>query len=130
LGVFSAVEIEPQLDAETPGPNGKPRVPILVRLEKAKLRSVRLGGGVMVDALKSDVHLTFGWENQSFLGGMRKLELELMPGAVVYPTRFPSFHVPERLLPEGRFRPKFRRPGFLTWGTNLLLKAQVAAYPL
>ena len=130
LGVFSSVEIEPQVDAATPGPNGKPRIPILVKLEKAKLRSVRVGGGVMVDALKSDVHLTFGWENQSFLGGMRKLELELMPGAVIYPTRFPSFETPERLLPEGRFRSEFRQPGFLTGRTNLVLKGQVAAYPV
>jgi len=130
LGVFSSVEIEPQVSAATLGPGGKPRVPILVKVEKAKLRSVRLGGGVMVDALKSDVHLTFGWENQSFLGGLRKLELELMPGAVIYPTRFPSFDAPERLLPEGRFRSEFRQPGFLTGRTNLLLKGQVAAYPV
>jgi outer membrane protein insertion porin family/translocation and assembly module TamA len=130
LGVFSSVEIEPQVAAATPGPNGKPRIPILVKLEKAKLRSVRIGGGVMVDALKSDVHLTFGWENQSFLGGMRKLELELMPGAVIYPTRFPSFETPQRLLPEGRFRSEFRQPGFLTGRTNLVLKGQVAAYPV
>ena len=130
LGVFSSVELEPQLAAATPGPSGKLRVPILVKLEKAKLRSVRIGGGVLIDALKSDVHLTFGWENQSFLGGMRKLELELMPGAVVYPTRFPSFKTPERLLPQGRFRTEFRQPGFLTGRTNLLLKGQVAAYPV
>ena len=130
LGVFSSVEIEPQIDAAVPGPNGKPRVPILVKLEKAKLRSVRLGGGVMVDALKSDVHLTLGWENQSFMGGMRKLELELTPGAVIYPTRFPSFEAPQRLLPEGRFRSEFRQPGFLTGRTNLLVKGQVAAYPV
>jgi len=130
LGVFSSVELEPQLAAATPGPSGKLRVPILVKLEKAKLRSVRLGGGVLIDALKSDVHLTLGWENQSFLGGMRKLELELMPGAVVYPTRFPSFKTPERLLPQGRFRTEFRQPGFLTGRTNLLLKGQVAAYPV
>jgi outer membrane protein insertion porin family/translocation and assembly module TamA len=130
LGVFSSVEIEPQVDQAVPTPNGKSRVPILVKLEKAKLRSVRIGGGVMVDALKSDVHLTFGWENQSFLGGMRKLELEMMPGAVIYPTRFPSFEAPQRLLPEGRFRTEFRQPGFLTGRTNLLLKGQVAAYPV
>jgi outer membrane protein assembly factor BamA len=130
LGVFSSVELEPQLDQAEPLPNGKLRVPIVVKLEKAKLRSVRVGGGVMVDALKSDVHLTLGWENQSFLGGLRKLELELMPGAVVYPTRFPRFETPERLLPQGRFRSEFRQPGFFLGRTNLVLKGQVAAYPV
>jgi len=130
LGVFGSVDIEPQVQAATPGPSGKPRVPILVKLEKAKLRSVRLGGGVMIDALKSDVHLTMGWEDQSFLGDMRKVEVEVTPGAVVYPTRFPSFQTPERLLPEGKFRSELRQPGFLTSRTSLVLKGQVAAYPV
>ena len=130
LGVFSSVEIEPQVKEATPGPNGKRRIPILVKLEKAKLRSVHAGGGVLIDALKSDVHLTLGWENQSFMGGMRKLELEAMPGVVVYPTRFPTFQTPERLLPQGRFRTEFRQPGFFTGRTNLVLKGQVAAYPV
>ena len=40
LGVFSSVEIEPQIDAASPGPNGKLRVPILVKLEKAKCRKM------------------------------------------------------------------------------------------
>jgi outer membrane protein assembly factor BamA len=130
LGVFGSVEIEPQVSAAVPGPNGKPRIPILVRLEKAKLRSVRVGGGLLVDALKSDVHLTFGWEDQSFLGNLRKLEVEVQPGAVIYPTRFPSFQTPERLLPEGRFRSQLRQPGFITSRTSLILKGQVAAYPV
>lgn len=130
LGVFASVEIEPQVSAATPGPSGKLRVPILVKLEKAKLRSVRLGGGLQVDALKSDVHLTAGWEDQSFLGNMRKLEVEVMPGAVVYPTRFPTFEAPERLLPQGRFRTELRQPGFISSRTSLVLKGQVAAYPV
>jgi outer membrane protein assembly factor BamA len=130
LGVFGSVEIEPQVDAATPGPNGKPRIPILVKLEKAKLRSVHLGGGVQIDSLKSDVHLTAGWEDQSFLGGMRKLQFDVTPGVVVYPTRFPTFETPQRLLPEGRFRTEFRQPGFITGRTSLVLKGQVAAYPL
>ena len=130
LGVFSSVEIEPQVQAAAPGPSGKPRIPILVKLEKAKLRSVRVGGGLLVDAIKSDVHLTLGWEDQSFLGNLRKLELEVMPGAVVYPTRFPSFQAPQQLLPEGRFRSQLRQPGFITSRTSLVLKGQIAAYPV
>jgi outer membrane protein assembly factor BamA len=130
LGVFSAVEIEPQVDAARPGQNGRSRVPLLVKLEKAKLRSVHAGGGVLVDSLKSDVHLTFGWEDQSFLGGMRKLQLQVVPGAVIYPTRFPSFETPERLLPQGRIQTEFRQPGFLTGRTNLVLKGQVSIYPV
>jgi outer membrane protein insertion porin family/translocation and assembly module TamA len=130
LGVFSSVEIEPQVEQAQPGPNQRPRIPILVKLEKAKLRSVHMGGGVLIDSLKSDVHLSFGWEDQSFMGGMRKLQLELVPGVVLYPTRFPTFQAPERLLPQGRFSAGFRQPGFLTGRTNLLMKGQVSAYPV
>jgi outer membrane protein insertion porin family/translocation and assembly module TamA len=61
---------------------------------------------------------------------MRKLQLQLVPGAVLYPTRFPSFETPERLLPFGRFISEFRQPGFLTGRTNLVLKGQVSIYPV
>jgi outer membrane protein insertion porin family/translocation and assembly module TamA len=102
----------------------------LVKVEKAKLRSVHVGGGVAIDALKSDIHARLGWEDQSFLGGLRKLQLELTPGAVIYPTRLPSFETPERLLPQGRFRSEFRQPGFITGRNNLVLKGQVMASPV
>ncbi|RYZ08355.1 MAG: hypothetical protein EOO73_07850 [Myxococcales bacterium] len=130
LGVFASVEIEPQVDKATPGPNGKPRVPILVKVEKAKLRSIHVGGGALVDALQSDAHLTFGWENQSFLGGMRKLQFQVQPGVVFYPTRFPTFQAPTKLLPKATFRTEFRQPGFITGRTNLVLRGQVRAGPV
>jgi outer membrane protein insertion porin family/translocation and assembly module TamA len=130
LGVFSSVSIEPQVDRATPGKEGRVRIPILVRVEKSKLRSIRLGGGVQVDALKSDVHLTLGWEDQSFMGGMRKLQVEVVPGVVLYPTRFPSFETPERLLPQGRLRTEFRQPGFVEARSNAIVKGQVNVYPV
>lgn len=130
LGVFSSVEIEPQVEQAQPAPNGRARVPILVKLEKAKLRSVHAGGGVQIDALRSDVHLTLGWEDQSFMGGLRKLQVQVVPGVVLYPTRFPKFQAPERLLPFGRVSSEFRQPGFVTGRTNLILKGQVSVYPV
>ncbi len=130
LGVFSSVSIEPQLERATPGTAGRVRVPLQVKLEKAKLRSVHVGGGVLIDALKSDVHVTLGWEDQSFMGGMRKLQVELVPGIVLYPTRFPTFETPERLLPQGRLRTEFRQPGFVEARSNALVKAQVNVYPV
>ncbi|MDF3069900.1 MAG: outer membrane protein assembly factor YaeT precursor [Polyangiaceae bacterium] len=130
LGVFASVDIEPQVDKATPGPNGKPRIPILVKLEKAKLRSIHVGGGALVDQLQTDLHLTFGWENQSFLGGMRKLQFTVQPGVVFYPTRFPTFQAPTKLLPKATFRTEFRQPGFITGRTNLVLRGQVRAGPV
>ena len=43
-----------------------------VRDEKVKvLRSLRLGGGLELDAIKAGVHLLAGWEDRNFLGGLR-----------------------------------------------------------
>jgi outer membrane protein assembly factor BamA len=130
LGVFSSVTVQPQLAEAEAGPDGVLRVPIHVKLTKGMLRSVHAGGGLQVDTMKSDVHLSLGWEDQSFLGGMRKLEVALSPGAVLYPTRFPSFEAPERLLPQGKFRSALRQPGLFSGRMNLILTGQVAAYPV
>lgn len=128
LGVFSAVSIEPELGSESSG--GGSEIPILVRVERSKLRSVHLGGGVQADAQRTDVHLTMGWEDSNLLGGFRKLVLELVPGAVLYPTRLPHFETPERLLPQARARAEFRQPGFVEARTNAVIRAQASVYPI
>jgi outer membrane protein insertion porin family/translocation and assembly module TamA len=129
LGVFSAVTIDPVLEANQD--NTEPvRVPLIVRVERSKLRSVHLGGGVQADSVRTDLHLLAGWEDANFLGGFRKLVIEAVPGVVLYPTRLPSFEEPERLLPQGRLRTEFRQPGFLEARTNAVLRAQASAYPV
>lgn len=130
LGVFSSVSIQPQVERAEPGPSGRPRIPLLVKVERSKLRSVRLGGGVRLDTIKSDTHLTLGWEDQNFLGGMRKFLIEAVPGAVVYPTRLPEFQTPERLLPQGRLRTEFRAPSFLERRTQAVMKGQIGVAPV
>jgi outer membrane protein assembly factor BamA len=130
LGVFSSVSIQPQVEQASPGPNGRPRIPLLVKVERSKLRSLRLGGGVRLDTVKSDFHLTVGWEDQNFFGGMRKFLVEAVPGAVVYPTRLPNFETPERLLPQGRLRTEFRAPSFLERRTQAVLKGQFGVAPV
>jgi outer membrane protein insertion porin family/translocation and assembly module TamA len=129
LGVFSAVTIDPVTEAPETGP-GPVRVPLVVRVERSKLRSVHLGGGVQADSIRSDMHLIGGWEDANFLGGFRKLVIEAVPGVVLYPTRLPTFERPERLLPQGRVRTEFRQPGFLEARTNAVLRAQASAYPV
>jgi outer membrane protein assembly factor BamA len=129
LGVFSSVSVEPAL------PEGAletmpERVPILVKVEVSKLRSIRLGGGVELDTLKADVHLTAGWEDRNFLGGFRMLQLEVVPGVVLYPTRLPSLEAPRRLLPQGRARAEFRQPGLFEARTSGVLRTQLSLYPL
>lgn len=129
LGVFSAVSIEPVLPAP-PAAGVRPRIAVRVRVERSKLRSVHLGGGIQADSQRTDVHLTAGWEDSNLLGGFRKLVIELVPGAVLYPTRLPQFENPERLLPQGRARAEFRQPGFLEARTNALIRVQASAYPV
>ncbi|HEV8551116.1 MAG TPA: BamA/TamA family outer membrane protein [Polyangiaceae bacterium] len=127
LGVFSAVTVEPDL----PPNSAKPEVvPLRVKVEVSKLRSIRLGGGVELDSLKSDIHLTAGWENRNFFGGFRSFLIEAVPGVVLYPTHLPDLKAPRHLLPQGRLRAEFRQPGFIEARTTGLLRAQASIYPL
>lgn len=127
LGVFSSVVIKPDVPPDTEPPAV---MPLLVKVEVTKLRSVRLGGGVELDSLKSDVHLTAGWENRNFLGGFRSFVVEAVPGVVLYPTHLPTLKPPRRLLPQGRLRAEFRQPGFLEARTTGVVRAQASIYPL
>jgi outer membrane protein insertion porin family/translocation and assembly module TamA len=115
LGVFASVEVRPDLP-EPPRPDGV--VPVRVRLEPSRLRTIKLGGGIEFDALKSDVHAMAGWEDRNFLGGLRTFSIQFRPGVVLYPLRFNNIVVPEKLLPEERLRLELRQPGFLEARTN------------
>lgn len=106
------------------------RVPLVVKLERSKLRSVHLGAGVRLDTQRTDFHLIAGWEDSNFLGGFRRFLVEATPGVVFYPTRLPDFAKPKRLLPQARLRSEFRQPGFLEARTNALVRAEISAYPL
>lgn len=127
LGVFSAVEITPDLP-EPPPPDRK--VPLHVRLTRAPLHTVTLGGGLELDAIKTDAHLLAAWENRNFLGGLRRLGLKFRPGVVLYPTRIGAFSAPERLIPEERFRAELSQPAFLEARTHGLVRGEFNVYPV
>jgi len=127
LNVFSGVSIEPDVPKDSVKPE---RVPLVVKLERSKLRSVHLGFGVRLDTQRMDFHLVGGWEHSNFFGGFRRFLVELTPGVVIYPTRLPDFAKPEMLLPLARLRTEFRQPGFLEARTNALLRGELSAYPV
>jgi outer membrane protein assembly factor BamA len=127
LGVFSAVTIEPNVP---PGSEPPDVMPLVVKVEVTKLRSVHLGGGLELDSLSSNVHVTAGWEDRNFFGGFRSFLVEAVPGVVLYPTHLPSVEAPRRLLPQGRLRAEFRQPGFLEARTTGVVRAQASIYPL
>src|SRR5262249_6526979 len=85
LGVFSDVEVNPILSEK-----GTRTVPVEVRVSPGDLREIKLGGGIELDTLRADIHGITGWENRNFLGGLRRLTLDLRPGVVLFPTRIPT----------------------------------------
>jgi len=136
LGVFSSVSVKPDLPrrgrrkARRNAEALPTSVPVRVVVAPSKLRSVRLGGGLHADTLRTDVHLTVGWEHRNLLGGLQNFLIEAVPGIVLYPTRIPELEAPDRLLLQGRVRSELRQPSFLEARTNALLRAQASVYPV
>ncbi|HSO31684.1 MAG TPA: POTRA domain-containing protein, partial [Labilithrix sp.] len=129
LGIFASVELVPEL-AGTAAEPGSPVVPILVKLEPSRLRTIRLGGGIEFDSLKTDVHAIVGWENKNFLGGLRTFSVAFRPGVVLYPTRVSNLVVPTHPLLEERLRLDFKQPGFLEARTTFFERPEFNVYPV
>lgn len=127
LGVFSSVQIGPDLAEPRPTPRV---IPLVVRVQPTKLRTVRLGGGVQIDTLRTDVHGLIGWEDRNFFGGLRSFNVEFRPAVVLYPTRLPSLEAPSRFLPAERLRFELRQPGFVEARTNAFLRGEFNIYPV
>ena len=127
LGVFSSVEIVPQL--QDPPPQSL-RVPLLVKLQPARLHAVKLGGGIELDAIRTDVHLLAGWEHKNLFGGMRHFQVEFRPGVVLYPTRMPSLQAPTDFLPEGKLSAELRQPAFIERRLHGFLRGEFNVYPV
>ena len=127
LGTFSSVEITPDL-AEPPPENGV--VPLLVRLQPQKLKSVLLGGGIELDSIRAEAHLHLGWEHKNLFGGFRHFMVDFKPGFDLYPTRLPTFNKPTAVLPEERLRADLHQPGFLEARTNGVISQEINVYPV
>lgn len=128
LGVFSSVSVQPQLEGS--GGEARDVVPINVKLQRSRFRSLRFGFGLQVDSQRTDVHLVAGWEDRNFLGGLRSMQVEFVPGGVVYPTRLPDLEAPERLLPQARLRLEFRQPSFLEARTAGVIRTEASIAPV
>jgi outer membrane protein insertion porin family/translocation and assembly module TamA len=125
LEVFSAVEIVPDL--------GHPEtriVPLKIRVEPTRLRQIRLGGGLELDEIKTELHAITGWEDHNFFGGLRDFKVDFTPGVVLFPTRIDDFAAPQYLFPEEKFRVQFRQPGFIESRTTGFIRPEFNIYPL
>jgi outer membrane protein insertion porin family/translocation and assembly module TamA len=127
LGIFTSVRVEPVIDDAA---KSSRIVPLKVKLDPTRLRALRVGGGLQIDSLRTDVHVLAGWEDRNFLGGLRHFSVEFKPGVVLYPTRIPGFQAPTALLPEERLRVELRQPGFLEPRTNAFVRGEFNIFPV
>ncbi|HTM46872.1 MAG TPA: BamA/TamA family outer membrane protein [Polyangiaceae bacterium] len=126
LGVFSSVEMIPELGNSTT----TTVIPVRVKVEVSKLRAVRIGGGVELDPIKTDVHLVLGWEDHNFLGALRQYSVSVKPGVVLYPLRINSWQVPQQFLPEVKVINQLRRSGFIEARTTGFIRLELSAFPV
>lgn len=134
LGVFATVDVVPDLGGDQREPSGERRkiVPITVRVEVAKLRSIRLGGGIEFSSTRLDVHGTVRWANENTFGNLRHVDISFQPGVVFYPTALDAERIkkaPDKLLPFQTTRATLRRPAFIEPRTTGILTAQYAIFP-
>jgi outer membrane protein insertion porin family/translocation and assembly module TamA len=127
LGTFSSVEITPVL-AEPPPPDRS--VPLEVRVQPQKLRSILLGGGIEIDSIRTEAHLHLGWEHKNLFGGFRHFTVDLKPGVDLYPTRLPTLQKPTAALLEERLRAELRQPGFIEARTHGVISSELNTYPV
>jgi outer membrane protein insertion porin family/translocation and assembly module TamA len=127
LGVFASVIVTPTMHHPPPPDHV---VPITVTVQPTRLRSVRLGGGLEIDVIKTDVHALAGWQDRNFLGGLRRFDVSARPGVVPYPTRLPDLSAPQHVLLEGKSRLELRQPGLVEARTSGVVSAELNVYPV
>ncbi|WNG50663.1 BamA/TamA family outer membrane protein [Archangium minus] len=123
MGVFGAVKVNrgaPDREART--------VPVVVDVREAPFRSVRLGGGVGLDAARQEVRLLGEWTHRNFFGGLRRLTVGGRVGYAFIPTITAAFDridtdgdgngdTPNLSTPHGlvfQLSTQFEQPRFLT----------------
>jgi outer membrane translocation and assembly module TamA len=126
LGVFGSIELEPQLQAEAPGPTCK--VPLTVTLTESALRAVKAGVGIELGA-RVEGHVLGAWEHRNLWGGLRHLSAEVRPGVVLWPNQIGDLvRSPLRVLPELRSSVQLRQPNTFERRTTALLSGSFSLY--
>ncbi|HEY3818708.1 MAG TPA: BamA/TamA family outer membrane protein [Polyangiaceae bacterium] len=125
LEVLSSVEILPTLTDPT-----ATVVPVLVKWQAGKMHSIRVGGGLEFDEIKTELHGLVSWEDHNFLGNLRDFTIELKPGVVLYPTRVDHFVAPTNPLPEERLRLQLKQPAFPEARTTLVVQPEGNVFPM
>ncbi len=83
MGVFGAVKVNrgaPDRESGT--------VPVVVDVRESPFRSVRLGGGLGVDAARQEVRAVGEWTHRNFRGGLRRFTVRGRVGYAFIPNIF------------------------------------------
>jgi outer membrane protein insertion porin family/translocation and assembly module TamA len=123
LGVFSSVDVTPMLDHLEQG-----TVAVRVVVREGMTRSVHVGAAIEADNVRGLAGVRIGWDNRNFLGGLRKLSLELGPAITFYPL--PSVDTKTRALPTLESAVQFDQPGILDAKTTGFVRSEINAYPV
>jgi outer membrane protein assembly factor BamA len=123
LGVFSSVEVKPVLDHPD-----NPRVPVRVVVSEGGTRAVHIGAALETDTIRSRAAVRAGWESRNFLGGLRKLSLDVTPGVTFYPLGVTGEAV--RALPEFESALEFEQPAIFDPRTAGYARSEFNIYPV
>lgn len=104
MGVFGAVKVNrgaPDRESGT--------VPVVVDVRESPFRSVRLGGGLGVDAARQEARVLGEWSHRNFRGGLRRFTVRGRLGYAFIPNVFNR----SKAGPVGEVTTEFEQPRFL-----------------
>jgi outer membrane protein insertion porin family/translocation and assembly module TamA len=127
LQVFSAVRITPTLSNPPPA---DAVVPLTVKVEPTRLRELKLGGGLELDEIKTDLHGIAGWQDHNFFGGLRDFSVQFKPGLVFYPYRVDNWSGTFHPIPEEWLKTELRQPGFVEARTTGFIRPEFNVFPM
>ena len=128
MQLFTRIEIVPDLS----NPDVE-EVPILVTLQEDQLRKLVLGGGTVIDALKLEMHVRTGWEHKNFLGGARRLSIDVTGGVDLYPWRLENLKtlgVAPKFFPIVDTTVKLEQPAIFNGRTSGFVQAGYSMRPV
>ncbi len=133
LGVFATVQVHGDLSNPE-----SPVVPVVVTVHEGELKSIRAGGGILLNTQQFSLGVLGGWENKNFFGGARRFQISGRPSVIFYPTRFPfsgppgtnEWQAPKIPLFAYRIDTSLEQPAFLEGRTTGILAADLRDGPL
>lgn len=121
-GVFSAVEIKPNLSPEGQAVRST-EIPVTFTFQPAALRTFKAGVGAEVGD-RVEAHVVAGWDNRNFLGGLRRFNIESRPGLVFYPLKLGDSEPFNQIVPEVKLAFELTQPGFIEARTNGVIRGR------